>query len=144
MAHRSFIRSIAAASVLAALLAVPGVALGHVVTSDPSFPSSPPGAEDRCKALDGFVAFIRDEGVSLTCIVDEVSTANVPASHPQKAWMVDVQTTERVTYVSTLPTGTSTDSHTHVVLSQVVTGCWNHQGHAIVDFASNPNCVPSS
>jgi hypothetical protein len=130
------------------MLAVPGAVFASHVVHDVA--TSPARSDNACDDVGG----VRSQWPDATtnggrqCVVTESGgTSIVPGSHPNKPWTVELTTSdETVTYVITRATSTTpqTAFHIHAGGTTSVTGCWNHQGNAIVDFLPNPNCVPAS
>jgi hypothetical protein len=87
-----------------------------------------------CESYGGVFSSVSGTPPTRTCVVASVEY-DLPASHPQQDWVVDV---EEIT-IYTKTGGTETTDGTYMT----VTACRNHQGNNIGGFESNPNCQPS-
>jgi hypothetical protein len=78
-----------------------------------------------------------------TCTIGtEGSTVNVPGSHPQEKFTVDLYTPGQMT-VYRIAAQSGYSSETTGGGAPYVTACYNAAGNPIGDFATNPNCVPA-
>jgi hypothetical protein len=113
--------------------------------------AQPAGGQEGCEAAGGV---FDDKGTAArsddTCTIVTVAVVEdtVPASHPQQAWTVDVETIVTTTTVYSRGAVAGVDSWINPVVTPVpgateVVACYNHLGNAIPGFNSNPNCQPA-